>query len=57
MRQVSKDEFHRVIGPKDVHTSPNTTTHETLFKTPAGYVKGMTKCHSQTGAIISYHLP
>ena len=56
MKEVSKEEFYQAIGPKDVHPSPNTITHESVFKTPMGYVKGMVKNHPQTGKPTNYYL-
>ena len=56
MKEVSKEEFYRVVGPLDAHPKPNTSTDVTVFETPHRVTVGVVKLHQHTKEPIHYYL-
>lgn len=60
-QEVTKDEFFRVIGPKDVHPCPiGNFPYTSLWKTPRGDVIAKSADHFHEGTRIvstTYMLP
>lgn len=60
-REVSKDEFYRVMGPLNVTPSPTGAwPYTSLFKTPRGNVVGKSVGYIPEGSALSatrYYLP
>jgi hypothetical protein len=57
MKEVSKEEFYRVIGPLDAHPKPNTSTDVTVFENAFRVTVGVVKLHQHTKEPIHYYLP
>lgn len=61
MKEVTKDEFYRVIGPQNVTPYPTGDwPYLSLFKTPSGEVRGKTEAFIPEGQALEqkrYWLP